>query len=178
MIIFRNFDDGKKQLISKVPVKLNNLEGFIRMYKEKSVTELTSETYTRIFLESKEVMILICKELECDDQKDLFIRFATRNRDKFRYVYVFQESPIGQHLIKFLDIKPTDKFPFIRILEFKDKHIIKYKGNNEHYFKEFVFDKIIRKKSEPSKIGLKERLGQMRKKYNNGSYSYSFVNGR
>ena len=160
LVVYRNFDDGKKHMSSKVPIQPQNLEAFIRVYKTPSLQELTSDTYREIFGSKTELMLLICSELDCDNAKDIFSRFAVKNRIRLRFAFVFIENPIGQHVMKFLGINSEADLPSVRILKFEYRNITKFKRKNEELFKDFLENKILRKKGEDVLLTREERMRQ------------------
>lgn len=90
---------------------------------------MTSETYPELFGDKKELLILACEEMKCSKVKDLFARFAVKNRNKIRFAYVYLENPMGQHILNFLDIDVSE-LPVVRLLKFEYRNILKFKGKN------------------------------------------------
>jgi hypothetical protein len=163
--LYRNFDDGKKTLVSEVPINAANLEGFIRSYKQQSISELTPDTYKEFFSKDSEFMILICQELKCQGAKDIFTRFAIQNRNKMRFIYGFSETPIGGHLMRFLDVNSEEDLPVIRVIRIKGREVLKYKPDlNEKIMGSYGEDKImVRKQSKETNVE-ENREEKMKKK--------------
>ena len=103
------------------------------MNKTKTLSELTSESYPEIFGDKKELLLLVCQELKCADVKNLYARFAVKNRGKIRFAFAFEENPIGAHIMKFLDVE-SEELPVVRLLKFEYRNILKFKGSLQTEF--------------------------------------------
>ena len=187
LMVYRNFDDGKKMVISKVPINAPNMEGFVRSFRYPSISELTPDTYKEFFSKDSEFMILLCKELDCDESKDIFTRFAIQNRNRMKFIFGFVDTPIGGHLMRFLDIKKDTDLPAVRVVKIQGREVLKYKpSTNEKILGTLTDNKILTKKpkQEDSKFNkFKKNRGdreeQMQKKLRNirkqGGYGRTFV---
>lgn len=179
LILYRNFDDGKKTMVSEVPVDEANLEGFIRTYKSPSVSELTPDTYREFFTKDSDFMVLLCQELRCDEAKDIFSRFAIRNRNQMRFIFGFSETPIGAHFMRFLDIKSEDELPALRILKIRGREVLKHRpDSDENVFSSFIENKIMPKQAPDDsnrdsnrEQKMEQKLRSIRKRKGYGSAS-------
>ena len=152
LIVYRNFDDGKKSLISEAAIGAANLEGFIKTHKKPSISELSPDTYKEFFSKDSEFMILLCQELRCEGAKDIFTRFAIGNRGRMRFIYGFSETPIGSHLMRFLDVKSEEELPVIRMIKVNGKEILKFKPkSNENIMESFGENRILLRKEKTEK---------------------------
>ena len=154
--------------MSEAAINEANLEGFIRSYKQQSISELTPDTYKDFFSKDSEFMILLCEELKCEGAKDIFTRFAIQNRNKMRFIYGFIETPIGGHLMRFLDIKSEDELPAIRAIQIQGREVLKYKpGITEKIMGSYGESKILVKKDSESENKRASREEKMKQKLKN-----------
>lgn len=140
LFLFRNFDEGTKHIISDSPINIFKIENFINIYKEKTIMELTTSTYPTVFGNKKELILLICEESNCEYYKDIFIRFAFKFKESFRFAYINDDAQIRNHMIQFLNLQ-NENFPVVRILEFEYRNILKYKSKDEDMFREIQINK-------------------------------------
>jgi hypothetical protein len=155
-------------LISEAPINAANLEGFIRSYKQQSISELTPDTYKEFFSKDSEFMILLCEELKCEGAKDIFTRFAIQNRNKMRFIYGFTETPIGGHLMRFLDIKTEDDLPALRVVKIQSRDVVKFKPlSNEKIMGSYEEDKILIRNESEKEIKKTNREEKMKQKLKN-----------
>jgi hypothetical protein len=139
------------------------MEGFLKTFRFPSISELTPDTYKEFFAKDSEFMILLCEELKCEEAKDIFTRFAIQNRNRMKFIYGYSDTPIGGHLMRFLDVKEEGDLPAVRVVQIKGKEVLKYRPNmDETILGTLTDNKILVKKKESGKK--EDRLEKMQKK--------------
>lgn len=120
LVIFRNFDSGTKMMTNEESFNLQMMKGFIEKFKNPLVRELTEKLIEEIFEHKKNVIVFFINSKDDENYED-FKNSAKNNLDFF-FVYSF----LNENDTKFSEFFSIEA-PCLRILEFGEKGLLKYK---------------------------------------------------
>ncbi len=124
LVVFRDFDDGKKLLVLEEAPKLESLKNFIEGVRYPTVMNFDQNAAERIFGSQASAMIFFSDDAADAGLQD-FKAFAGKNKGKIIFAYSTVTTDLGEKLSEFIGIN-KDNSPCVRIIKFKDGQLDKY----------------------------------------------------
>jgi protein disulfide-isomerase A1 len=124
LVVFRDFDDGRKVLAGETALTLDSMKQFLEAVRFPNVMDFDQKSAERIFGAESPAMFYFT-----DDSNDAglqkFREFAGNNQGKILFSYSTVTSGLGARLAEFLGIT-NDDAPACRIIKFKGGQLEKF----------------------------------------------------
>lgn len=128
LVLFRQFDDGEKIMVTKTIPEEEKIKKFINIMKFPIVMPFNELSADRIFSNKKPTMVFFSDKLD-SDYFEIFKNMANANPTAMLYAYSKISDGYGVKFAEMLGVnKETD--PAVRIIDFKNNSFNKYKIEN------------------------------------------------
>lgn len=124
-IVFRNFDDGRKFLVSEEMPATQNMKTFFEAVRFPMVMEFDQKAAERIFGSESPAMIFFTEDNN-DSHYDAFKQVASERRADILFTKSSITGGLGARLSEFLGVDKTMS-PTVRIIKFKNGSLDKFK---------------------------------------------------
>ena len=128
LVVFRDFDDGKKILGSDNVMTLETLKNFFENVRFPVVMDFDQKSAEKIFGSQASAMFYFTDDAS-DSGLASFREFAAENRGTLLYSYSTVSSGLGARLAEYVGVTSTDA-PCVRLVKFVDGNLEKFKITN------------------------------------------------
>lgn len=125
LVVFRNFDDGKKVLVADAPFPAADLKKFFESHRFPLVMDFDQKAAERIFGSEAPAIIFFSDDAN-DSNLEAFKDVATERRADILFAKSTVTGGLGARLCEFLGVTKDDT-PTVRIIRFKGGALDKFK---------------------------------------------------
>lgn len=124
LMVYRDFDEGKKMMVSKNPIEKKNMINFINTFRFRVVMPFDETAAKRIFATQSPAMFLMTDD-DTHPSTEVFRYFAKENAGKILYSLSPISEGLGSRLSEFLGVTTADS-PTVRMIRFVGNDMKKY----------------------------------------------------